>query len=92
MEKRQDVVRQMKDIEFQIYSGGREMLAKQDLVDANFGITGSQDLPLYSNITGALGIFTAKNYLSVSGYSIKPGAGLDSLFNGIHTKDLNFRQ
>jgi len=92
IEKRQDVVRQMKDIEFQIYSGGREMLAKQDLVDANFGITGSQDLPLYSNITGALGIFTAKNYLSVSGYSIKPGAGLDSLFNGIHTKDLNFRQ
>jgi hypothetical protein len=92
IEKRQDVVRQMKDIEFQIDSGGKEILALQDLVNANFGITGSQDLPLYSNISGALGIFTAKNSLKVGGYSIKQGAGLDSLFNGSVTKDLNFRQ
>lgn len=57
---------------------------------ANLGITSTQDIPTYSNLSEGRGIFASKFTSRLDGIRISPNT-IDSLANGVITKDLNFR-
>ena len=73
-----------------IIIGGGESLEKYINVGlANTGITGSQELPSYSNLSEGRGIFSSITKLESKGLLLNPSSW-DSLRVGVITKDLNF--
>jgi hypothetical protein len=60
------------------------------IYSANLGITGSQEIPLYSNINGGVGIFSAKKTIGI-GDLLMVQSSQDSLISGIYTNKLNFK-
>lgn len=57
---------------------------------ANLGITSTQDVPTYTNLSEGRGIFASKATSLLPGIRISPGS-IDSLANSVITRDLNFR-
>ena len=62
---------------------------------ANLGITGSQDIPIYTNVKdasggNALGLFGSRNKFVRKGFKIND-TSLEALRTGTFTKQLNFR-
>ncbi len=87
--------RLFKDMEIEITAGGQEVVDLLNVGIANLGITGSQTIPIYTNVsdgTGApaLGIFGSRNRFSKKGFFLND-ASLESLKTGTFTKQLNFR-
>lgn len=73
-----------------VVTGGGESLEKYVNVSlANTGITGSQELPSYTNLSEGRGIFSSLNELMVEKLLLNASTW-DSLRNGVITKDLNF--
>lgn len=64
-----------------------ELIALQN---ANTGITSAQALPTYTNVENGLGIFTGRTRTVLEGIGLDP-RNLDTLRNGIYTRDLNFQ-
>lgn len=90
LEEVEGIVRRFTDFDVQISAAGQEVLDRRTLENANSGITSSQALPRYTNLTNGLGIFTS------STTSLKEGILLDdnsqdSLRNGAYTRNLGFR-
>ena len=83
-------IRLFDGMDLRITAGGVEMLELVELSRANVGITSARNLPVYSNVEGGLGIFTSRYQLERTGIQITQEA-LDSLQDGVFTRDLNFK-
>ena len=91
LEANSNIRRTFRSIEVVVDAGGEEILNYARVGQANLGITASQEIPFYTNISEGRGIFSSRNR------KIKPGILLtevakDSLVNGTFTKDLNFKR
>jgi hypothetical protein len=74
-----------------IYSaGGPELRDLFRVARANTGITSSQSIPVYTNLSEGRGIFSSRRTAVRSGLTLN-GPALDSLRNGIYTRQLNFQ-
>ncbi|MCB9288487.1 MAG: DUF4249 family protein [Lewinellaceae bacterium] len=72
-----------------ITGAGEELYQFVRVSRANTGITSAQSTPTYSNVEGGLGIVTSR-YTTVRPGIVLAEEALDSLKNGIYTRDLNF--
>ncbi len=86
-----DVDRRMDDVDVILDSGGEEIREYIQVGSANLGITSSQDIPTYSNLSEGRGIFSSRNRTWKYGVPLTPGT-IDSLVDGTITRDLNFRR
>lgn len=76
-------------VDINIVGGGAEFLEYLTISDANLGITSSNQVPVYTNLSEGYGIFTSKGFAAREGLYLNVVA-LDSLESGIYTKLLNF--
>ncbi len=84
------VVREFSHFDIIVEGGGEEILDYRRIARANSGLTGAQELPLYSNISeGGIGIFSSKYNALYENFSILPQTR-DSLVNSPILKGLNF--
>lgn len=81
--------RRFVSLDFHITAAGAEFADLQRIVQANSGITSSNQLPVYSNISEGLGIFSSRARLDIPDIMLA-SVSIDSLANGIYTKDLSF--
>lgn len=73
-----------------VITGAGEEFRDYVLVEqANTGITSAQNIPVYTNIEGGLGVFTSRYQLRRRGLRLG-GEARDSLENGMFTRDINF--
>ncbi len=72
-----------------IWAGGKELSEFIRLAQANTGITSTQEIPQYTNLSEGIGIFSSRNVAFNSGYLLSPQT-LDSLRNSSITEPLNF--
>lgn len=84
-----DMKRIFEGIDIRIIQGGEALEKYVNVALANTGITGSQELPTYTNLSEGLGVFSSINYL-VTKNALLTSASRDSLRYGIYTKNLNF--
>lgn len=84
------VKRTFKSIDVEMYGGGQELINYINIGVANTGITGSQTIPTYTNITNGLGVFSSRTKTVKTGVKLSDAA-LDLLINGEFTKKLNFK-
>lgn len=84
-----DMKRIFEGIDIQIIQGGEALEKYINVALANTGITGSQELPTYSNLSEGLGVFSSINYLVTKKAQLTTDTR-DSLRNGVITKNLNF--
>lgn len=89
IEENPDVVRKNLRIDISIVGGGEEFLEYLTISDANLGITSSNQIPVYTNLSRGYGIFTSRGSALREGLFLNTIA-LDSLETGIYTKLLNF--
>lgn len=72
-----------------VWAGGKELAQFIEIAQANFGLTSTQDIPTFTNLSEGVGIFSSRNVSVYSGFQINDQT-LDSLRDGSITKDLNF--
>lgn len=84
-----NIQRVSQSLDLELILAGKELRTIRDIQLANQGITGSQELPVYTNIENGRGIFTGKSTFVQKGINLAPRT-LDSLVNGRITADLNF--
>lgn len=80
-------------IDVVVWCGGQELEEFIKITQANTGITSTQDIPGYTNLTpdgDAIGIFTSRNVSYNTGFLLT-NQSLDSLKNGSITGHLNFQ-
>jgi hypothetical protein len=77
-------------VDVQIAGAGQELIDLLDIIRINAGITSSQSIPKYTNISEGLGIFSSRA-TALRPNLVLDGVALDSLRIGIHTKNLNFQ-
>ena len=73
-----------------VRSGGKEIKEYIDVGLVNVGITSSQVVPTYSNLSEGFGVFSSTTEHRVNDHLID-GVTMDSLINGSITQDLNFQ-
>ncbi|MDQ3018212.1 MAG: DUF4249 domain-containing protein [Bacteroidota bacterium] len=81
--------RDFDNIEIVLWAGGEELANFIRIIQANQTITSTQDIPTYTNLSEGIGIFSSRNVSYNPGFGLNVAA-LDSLRNGVITKDLNF--
>ena len=74
---------------FQV-EAGQELGEFIKIAQANSGITATQDIPTYTNLSEGIGVFTSRNVANYTGFGLTD-ATLDSLKNGSITGHLNFQ-
>jgi hypothetical protein len=91
------VSRSFKSMDIQLDAGGVEFEEALNVGIANLGITGSQTIPTYSNVTNpkgdaviGFGVFSSRNRITKRGILLNDQS-LEFLKNGTITKGLNFR-
>ncbi len=89
LENNADVRRRFKSIDFLVIGGGQELKEYIRIGLANTGITSSQVIPTYSNLSEGFGIFTSRNFIIKEGMDLSSNAQ-DTLQDGIYTRHLNF--
>lgn len=89
LEPDDDIVRRFVDFDVRVSAAGQEVLDRRNLENANSGITSSQSLPRYTNLSGGIGIVTSSTTTLKTGVDFD-GNSRDSLLNGSYTKDLGF--
>jgi len=89
LEPQNGVFRKFESIDLMVRSGGPEFLEYIQLRQANSGITSSQVIPQYSNLSIGLGIFSSRNKILYEGYEVTEET-IDSLIDSDWTRDLNF--
>ena len=85
-----NLIRIFKDIDIIITGAGQELVDFLEITRANSGITSSQVIPVYTNLSEGRGIFTSRTSARRNGITLTQ-ISLDLLKEGIHTKDLNFQ-
>ncbi len=81
--------RRFRSIDIRLDAVGSELAAYIEVGLANLGITSSNEIPLYTNIDGGLGVFSSTNFTEVQGFNLTSNA-IDSLVEGRFTEQLNF--
>lgn len=77
-------------IDIQVVGAGEEFLELTKIGQANLGITSANEVPIYTNLSEGRGIFSSKATSIRAGLSLGP-VSLDSLQNGVFTRDLGFQ-
>jgi len=84
-------IRAARGIDFIVHGGGTEIERFFTITLANSGITSSQDVPVFTNISGGgQGIFSTRSVGRFNNIQLEDQAR-DSLLNGRFTSDLNFQ-
>lgn len=73
-----------------LWVGGTELEEFIKITKANDGLTSTQDIPKFTNLSEGFGIFTSRNVSYNTGFLLTDRS-LDSLKNGSITKTLNFK-
>ncbi len=73
-----------------VWAGGKELAEFIKLTQANTGITSTQDIPEYTNLSEGIGIFSSRNVSYNTGFELTSQT-LDSLRNSSITNPLNFQ-
>ncbi len=81
--------RQFMSIDFVVTSGDQDIADYVNVVSANLGITSSQDIPTFTNLSEGYGLFSNIATSKLLGVGLSP-ITLDSIRDGRFTKDLNF--
>lgn len=89
LETNPDIVRKFLSIDITVTAGGQEIADYITIGQANLGITSSQDIPTFTNLSEGRGIFSASNEFRNLGMNMAPRS-LDSLYNSELTVALNF--
>ncbi len=89
IEVKSGVTRVFQGIDVEIIAGGTELEKYVNVALANTGITGSQEIPTYTNLSEGKGVFSSVNYLIAKNILLTQRSR-DSLRNGFLTKNLNF--
>lgn len=85
-----DRIRIFQSFDIQVTGAGEELVELLRIAQANSGITSSQAVPIYSNISEGRGIFSSRSQVIRTDLTLN-FTSQDSLRNGIYTRDLNFR-
>lgn len=85
-----EVFRRFKGLDIIIRSGGEAIKEYADIGLTNGGITSSQVIPTYTNMSEGFGIIASRNETRFEGHSVS-FITQDSLANGSFTEDLNFQ-
>jgi hypothetical protein len=85
-----NAIRQFDSININVWAGGKELAEFIRITQANTGITSTQDIPEYTNLSEGIGIFSSRNVSRNTGFELALPA-LDSLRNSSITKALNFQ-
>lgn len=85
-----NVGRRFISLDIIVDSGAKNLFDFLSVSQANAGITGAEFVPAYSNVENGRGLFSSRHRLIAPGFVLSP-ASVDSLKNGIYTKDLNFQ-
>lgn len=85
-----DKQRIIESVHIELTAGGVAFREILNINQANFGITGSTNLPKYNPITNGIGFLSSRLRVQRSDISLA-STSLDSLRNGIYTKSLQFR-
>lgn len=83
-------VRFFEGIDIGLVAAGTEFLELSKIGQANLGITSANEVPIYTNLSEGRGIFSSKASALRENLSLGP-VSLDSLRNGIITRDLGFQ-
>lgn len=83
------VERYINKIDFILTGGGPEIQGYLSILNANTGITASQEIPRYTNLSEGFGVFSSTVSIKKS-ITLEPPT-LDSLQSNALTKDLNFK-
>ncbi len=81
--------RNLKSMDLLIVGGGQEFVDYFEIANANLGITSSNTVPVYTNLSEGLGIFTSRYFLLRDSIEFDP-ITMDSVRMGVYTNDLNF--
>ncbi len=84
------MTRIFQNFDIKVIGGGAEILEYIEVGLAATGITSSQIITSYSNLSDGLGIFSSITHSSVKGNTLRPESR-DTLRDGIYTRDLNFQ-
>ncbi len=90
LEKNETLVREFLSYDVIITYSGKEMNKFQNFLNANTGITSSQPIPPYTNLSSGLGLVAESEVKIIDNIFIGT-ATKDSLRMGRFTKDLNFQ-
>ncbi len=89
LEVKPNVSRKFLYMEIQVDAGGKEIYDFLSVGKANSGITGAEYVPSFSNIDNGFGLFSSRYSLVGNNFTLS-AQSLDSLKQGIYTKNLNF--
>jgi len=84
------VNRRLRGLDIIVDAGGEDLFEYINVGRVNTGITSSQIIPTYTNVTDGFGVFSSKSSVESIDHILN-GAALDSLRNGQQTADLNFQ-
>ena len=84
-----NVTRRIQDLKLVVIAGGEELANYIRVTQANLGITSSQDVPTYTNLSTGVGVFSSRNTARSESLELT-GPSIDSLQNGRITGMLNF--
>lgn len=84
------ITRFFNGMDYYIISGDQNVANFLTIGQANTGITGSGELPVYTNMSRGLGIFGAKARTEILGLGLSAGTSSE-LKTNVLTKDLNFQ-
>jgi hypothetical protein len=85
-----DIQRNMKSVDIFLSAGAIEFKEILDLNQANFGLTGSNSIPRYSNIVNGNGFLSSRMKVSRTDIPLS-SVTLDSLRLGVYTRTLQFK-
>lgn len=85
-----DRIRDFKTIDMVVTGGDQNLFDYVNIGQANTGITSSQEIPSFTNLSEGIGLFGSTNRVEKIGLTLTTETE-DSLRFGIHTKDLNFQ-
>lgn len=84
------VLRLLTSIDIVIDAGGQEIFQFINVGQANTGITSSQIVPTFTNLSDGWGVFSSRNQFVEEGFFVD-SATRDLLRDGALTRDLNFQ-
>jgi hypothetical protein len=84
------VARKFLSFDVLVTGGGQALIDYISTGNANTGITSTQVIPTYSNLSEGFGIFSSRNSQRQEGYVLSEPT-IDSIQNNTLTKDLNFQ-
>jgi hypothetical protein len=89
IEPDENILRRFSGFDITVRGVGKELKEFIDILHFDSGITSSQQLPTYSNMSYGYGVFSSQNSVKSSGFLLDEIAR-DSLRIGVYTKRLNF--